>query len=259
MQGSMVLVGLGVFAMGIAGWLQAAPVDFDGQTYTQTFDSLTWKKTTLSSSYSTDFSSPNSGTQGWAATSTGHALTNYRYLQHDWTYSAPALYVGAPLITSSTAEVQDKAIAFLGPTKNYFGVCLTNNTGQPITSVHITYEVELWRTVTGTASPLIAEYNTGSYAFGTEPFTGFSNPTQFDSFSFAQGTEAGTTATREFTLAVDWQPEKQLLIRWTFASDFISTNHIVAIDNFVLSVPEPSIGLLGAGMAIGGLSIRRRA
>jgi hypothetical protein len=162
-----------------------------------------------------------------------------------------------------SASSTDRALGEIssGSTIAKLGINLKNNSAEAITQLRVRYTGEVWRTVNSGDDKLIFEYSTDAESLTTGTWVGF---TALDFF----GPDAtnGTATGLDGNLAVNQTQFDEVIaglniaigdgfwLRWS-AINAGGTDSGLAIDNVIVSVPEPaSLSLL----AFGGLGLLRR-
>jgi hypothetical protein len=272
-----------------------ASIDYntDGATYTQNFDSLpnTPENTSLGATpigWIDDTTSPGANQfsiQGWylfhasALGPTGEGGAN----QHQrMRIGAGTVNTGA-FMSFGTSGSTERALGMVNSNtltatvggNAYFGMRLTNNTGNTIYGFTISYDGEQWRDG-GNATPA-SETDTMQYAFGASGIQdspsysnlpaslNFTSPVNANTGSGAAvvGNTAGKVSVGPVTVSdIAWQPGTDLWLRWLDVNA-TGNDHGMAIDNvnFTASqfLPEPACASLVAIGALFGLRRTRRA
>lgn len=240
-------------------------------TYTQNFDSL--GTTNVAAAFSSTIGAisavPNLNSE-WDGTKiggTGTAATNFN--ADNGAANSGSLYnYGA----TGSSERALGAIAS-GSNAMAFGFQLTNNTGDTIRQIAISFTQENWRSSTTSVNTLTAGWALGS---GSVVATNYLNADGFNNISdlnlvgpaavatngALDGNLAANQVLRSTTLTgIEVAQGQSIFFRWQDFND-PGNDAGLAIDNFslsVTSVPEPaSLALLGTVLGAGGLLRFRR-
>ncbi len=250
-----------VFASPILGM---AAVSLTGGVYTQDFDSLI--STGTSQPWTNDSTLP-----GWSLfNKTPAALTTYS--AGSGTSNAGSFYsFGA---TGST----ERALGGVGSGGTYFGspaggtvagwiaFAITNDTGSPIPSFIVKYDGEQWRdggSATPNAQTMVMEYGFGPAFTAVGAWTtpgsafNFTSPVFVNTSTGAavDGNTAGLIPDLGGIINATWNNGDTLWIRWIENND-AGTDHGLAVDNFSITIPEPtSLGIIAVA---GVIALRRR-
>jgi hypothetical protein len=266
-----------------------ASIDYntDGAIYTQNFDSLpnTPENVSLGSTpagWLDDSTTPAAGQfsiQGWylfhPILQTEGGANGHQRMR----IGAGTATTGAFMSFGSSASTEralgtlnSNTLAVAGGNA-YFGMRLTNNTGNTIYGFTLSYDGEQWRDG-GNATPAsetdIVQYALGATGIQDTPSyinvgsgADFTSPVNNTSAAAVNGNTTGKVSVGPVTVSdIAWQPGQDLWIRWV-DTNAAGNDHGMAIDNvnFVASVnlPEPATaGLLAIG-ALFGLRRARRA
>ena len=220
-----------------------------GSAYTQNFDSLAASGTS------------STVPAGWSFFETGTSANT--------TYAADAGGTGTSNTYSyGTGTNTDRAFGTLRSSSltSRFGAQFTNNTGNTITALQISYTGELWRR--GAAD----RADTLQFAYSVDPATTnlnsgtYINVTELD-FNTIQGATTGAldgnSTANQVSVAntinsLSIANGSSFFIRW-FDADAGGANDGMAVDNFSLTpVPEPATVLAVATGGLGLLRLRRR-
>jgi hypothetical protein len=174
-----------------------------------------------------------------------------------------------------TTDSTDRALGGLGSGGTYFGsptagnvagywgVKITNNTGEILTKFTVTYDVEQWRDQNTTEQPLISTWsiNPSDWINGAWSSGAITNsPQNLNALTLDGNIPANRIVGVTFTAEdISWAQGQTLWIRFRELND-AGSDHALAVDNFQLSaIPEPGtlsiLGLFGAALA---LRLRRR-
>jgi MYXO-CTERM domain-containing protein len=213
--------------------------------------------------HNTNLGTPNS-------TAEGGTNGNQRLRYSTGGQTAGSFYAFAP----SSGGDPDKALGVLtssaitpGGDRTYIGLQLINNTGQPLTSVTVTYDGEQWRDggVQGSRDAFDLQYSTtatdDTWMLGSG-FVGFANsfvsPVDGAATATGIGNTTGKIADITHTFPVTWAPGGELWIRWRDTELSGVADDGIAIDNVrVSATPEPG-GLALLGLAAAGMLRRRK-
>lgn len=277
-------------ALGVAGGAAQAAIVYANpdDTYSQSFNTLPNTPENVSLG-----NSPNGWTNDTAAPAAGqfsivgwhifHALTpaeggadgHQRVRVGPGNNSTGSFYSFGP-----TGGNVDRALGVLASNtlgaaggNQYWGMRLTNNTGQVLDTFTLGYDGEQWRDG-GNATPITetttVQYSTTAASIQDTPaYTNAPATLNFVSPVFANttsgaavdGNGAGKTTIAPVSVTgVNWQPGADLWIRWVDVN-VAGNDHGMAIDavSFSASVPEPTsaTALLAAGAAFAARRRRR--
>jgi hypothetical protein len=213
-----------------------------GGTYTQNFNGLpntgAFNTTGFGSGpfYLSECPVGSGNLSGWQYGRTGGTGTDVKFNFDNGSATTGAVY------SYGTSAASDRALGSLstGTTINNYGLVLTNNTPDVLTSVTISYTGEQWRNGGGTGIPntLLFSYSlngtgilNGTYT--PVPALDFVSPTVSTTAATLDGNlPANQTAkTATFTLNGNWIPGANLVLRFDDPND-ISNDHGLAIDDF---------------------------
>ncbi len=149
-----------------------------------------------------------------------------------------------------------------------FGLRLTNNTGQTLTSFSFGYLGAQWRNSGAeTISQITVAWNLGAASLSDGVWTNVGDATlsALHTGGAAENLD-GTDPDNQVSLQADvsdgfaWSPGEDLWIRWTHERHSGSSNHALSIDDVMFAaIPEPShIGLFFAGAMGAFLLVRRK-
>ncbi|XZF12863.1 T9SS type A sorting domain-containing protein [Chitinophagaceae bacterium MMS25-I14] len=204
--------------------------------YTQDFNTLT----------GTTWSNGTTLTGWYAKTDATASITSYA--ANSGATTTAGLYAFA---VAGTNPVTDKALgygttnAFTGASgtgKNYLGWRLKNNTGNPITSISVTWSGEQWRKENSPAQTIILSYQTGTTVTDltagtwtpagstfTSPQINAATPAALDGNASANRT-ANISAAINVTIA----PGDEIMLRWEDVND-ANSDHELAIDDVTVN------------------------
>jgi hypothetical protein len=222
--------------------------------YTQNFNTLANTLTTNSLSIT-----------GWHLTETGGSLRDNEQYAAD----TGASTTGDTYSYGAGANTE-RALGGLrtGTLVSLFGAGFTNNTGQTITSLAISYTGEQWRLgFAGRADRLDFQYSTDATSISTGTWTNldgldFTTPNTTTSGAKDGNNASNRTALSSTLSSLSISAGAVIWIRW---QDFDATNSDdgLAVDDFSLTpsaIPEPaSVSLLAGWLATGAIFVRRRA
>jgi hypothetical protein len=149
-----------------------------------------------------------------------------------------------------------------------FGLQLQNNTGSPISRIHVQYYGEQWRADQAANQSLDFSYRVGSAAMGsfTNTYTSvsalqFNSPQDTDPVSKPlDGNLAANRVLITASFAVTVPAGQYIMLRWSDSQIGSNLSHGLAIDDLFVSVPEA--GTWGAGLGLTGIvgwtMLRRR-
>jgi hypothetical protein len=249
----------------------AAPLSYSGGTYSQNFDTLPLSGASSVANRGPNYINPSwsgvtgSNLEGWQfANPTGTATTT-EYRAQDGSLSGSA---GRGVVSFGTTGSSDRALGSLSTSNQIptFGLVLTNNTSQLLTSFTLSYTGEQWRR--GDAVPqssLLFSWGLGSDIGGSYTAASslnFTSPTALPINSALNGDLAINQTAKSATInGINWGIGQTLVLKWT-SQELSGADDGLAIDNLTFTaVPEPSslalaaIGLIGTA----GFAWRRRA
>ena len=258
----------------------------DGATYTQNFDSLPNSPTNASlgttpAGWTDDNPSPAAGNfsiVGWylnhpiAATEGG--FNGHQRLRASSGNSTTGSFYsfGANSSTDRALGATNSNTQANAGSNVFFGMRLTNNTGNTIFGFTLSYDGEQWRdggNNPATPETDVVQYSLGASGIDDNSFTNvgaaanFTTPVNNTTAAAVDGNVAGKVAIGPVTVSdVAWLPGTDLWIRWV-DTNIANSDSGLGIDNvnFVASsnLPEPAtVGLLAIG-AVLGLRRPRRA
>lgn len=243
----------------------AAPVSYTGGAYSQNFDTLANSSQAATVTWSDGNTLP-----GWYAygSLTASAPTTYRVNNGNFLGFNELLSLGSGTSTDRALGSQTNTTS-----TERIGVAFSNDTGLDIIDFTATYDGEQWRRASGEGADLLnVDYQIFSSGLGsltaasgwtavptltfTSPNTGVGGGSVAINGNSASNRTAGLTAT---IAGLTFADGDELWIRFTDGAT--STQHQLAIDNFVFSatqatvpVPEPSSFLL---LGLGALGVVR--
>jgi hypothetical protein len=249
----------------------AAPLSYNGGTYTQNFDGLPTNITnptqTITGRGPHEFSAVTaaSGLTGWQLGNPSGSSTNTDFRSHNGSLSGSA---GRGVVSYGDNGSTERALGFL-PTSNQisqFGLVLTNNTGATIQAFELSFTGEQWRRGdVATPDTLTFAYGLGNdlnASLTDAAALTFSSPnTQLAPTEVAlNGNALLNQVLKSATITgLNWQDGQNLVLRWRVA-DISGQDDGLAIDNLSFAaVPEPAACLLGVLGACGSLLIVRRS
>lgn len=245
----------------------AAPILFTGPTYEQDFDSLPSSGSFFDADQTNPVALSNGLTQsidgvdGWQIWKRlGQASDTYLRASNGISELQGMFSYG------NSGETERALGAFVGAANVYsFGVVLTNTTGATIDHFELSYYGEQWRKG-GTLTPNtltfefaigeIMQINQGTYQNTTE--LDLSSPNLTPGKTRLNGNDPSNRILIGHRVeGIEWNPGEQLVLRWSDVDD-PGNDDGLAIDDLVLSVPEPSsILMLGLGACGAGIFRRR--
>ena len=223
------------------------PVNFTG-SYTQNFNSLA-----------------NSGSDTWTNEVT---LPGWSLFRQPTPVTAIGIYSadnGAGITGSFFSygtTPADRALGGLGASNPYFGspvsgavagwiaFAATNTTGATLNTVNLAFNGEQWRNGGNTtAQSMILQYGFGATFAAVTTWNApggtfdWASPVTTATAAPVDGNVAGLVANRGGTLnSLNWTNNSTLWLRWVENND-ANNDHGLAIDNFSLSVPVPTVNL----------------
>jgi hypothetical protein len=237
----------------------AAPLDYNGGTYTQNFDGLPTNVTNAAQSFTTkgpvDFTgnvTAASGLDGWQFGNPNGSSQSTEFKSQDGSMGSSG---GRGIISFGVNGSTDRALGAVTTSNQVgqFGLVLKNNTQTTLTKVYISFTGELWRRgdIAYTPLPLandtlIFDYGKGS-DINTVTSNGASDPLSFLGYmtpSYPEPAAVGTgvaingndpayRATLSSTLTgLDWAPGETLVLRWT-SQDLTGQDDGLGIDDLV--------------------------
>lgn len=245
---------LGLLLFGFAALAALTPalsaqVSYAGGSYTQNFDTLpsTGTFTLTGAGPFTLTASPfnASGMTGWTFAKYSGTGANALFRVDDGTANSGSLY------SYGTTSASDRALGVVasGSTVSRFGLTLTNNTGQTITSFTLSYTGEQWRdggNATPAAQTLPFDYAVGATDINTGTFTSvsalnFTSPTFTTTAGAINGNAtANRTAISATVTGLSWGSGQTLTLRWTDANDS-GNDHALAIDDLTFSTSAVTV------------------
>ncbi|HMO15587.1 MAG TPA: hypothetical protein PKD64_16545 [Pirellulaceae bacterium] len=205
------------------------------------------------------------GMDGWYFGNPGGSSSNTEFRAHNGSRAGNS---GRGVISFGTDSDIDRALGAL-PTGNqisHFGFLLTNNTGQTLEQMTISFTGEQWRKGnTVDVNYLNFEWGYGAALddgiFVTDLDLRFSRVNNLGSEVPLNGNDPVNQQFFSKTITgIGWLPGDMLILRWT-AVDFAGQDDGLAIDNFSFSaaIPEPSTSVvLALLIGVCGLTHRNR-
>lgn len=261
---------LGFAALSVAAPAYAGPLSYTGGTYTQNFDTLPSTGSGSVANRGPNYINPSwtgvtgSNLTGWQFANPTGTGTSTEYRAQDGSLSGSA---GRGVVSFGTTGSSDRALGALSTSAQIptFGLVLTNNTSQLLTSFTLSFTGEQWRR--GDAVPqdsLLFTWGLGSDISGSYTAASalnFTSPTAAPLNSALDGNLAINQTAKSATITgINWGIGQTLVLKWT-AQELSGQDDGLAIDNLSFSaVPEPSSLALAAMGLIGtvGYAVRRR-
>jgi hypothetical protein len=208
-----------------------------------------------------------SGASGWVGTraaGTGGAMD---FRVDNGTDNAGALYSFGTSDAGAAVPDVERALGAIasGTQIGAFGVEIVNNQGIALHEATITYTGEFWRSSTTATNTLTFAYSTGpsgSTTFLTGPATAFPaldlvGPAPVAANGALNGDLPVNQVLKTATITgLNWKNGESLYIRFTDANDG-GNDAGLAVDNFMVIIPEPASASLMLLAAIGLLGRRR--
>lgn len=249
----------------------AGPLSYTGGTYTQNFDTLPSTGASSVANRGPNYINPSwsgvtgSNLEGWQFAQPLGTATTTEYRAQNGSLSGSG---GRGVVSFGTTGSSDRALGSLTTSNQIptFGLVLTNNTAQVLTSFTLSFTGEQWR-----RGDRVDPQNTLFFSYGLASDIGasltdysaldFTSPTAAPLNSALDGNlPANQTAKSATITGLNWGVGQTLVLKWT-SDEASGQDDGLAIDNLSFSaVPEPSsfalaaVGLVGAA----GIVWRRR-
>lgn len=242
-------------AAGLIGFThaEASPFLLTADSYSQNFEGLTWTSTSAATG---DFGLASSNTEGWVATNvTQNPVANY-YSRNSGRTAAELTLVGS----SSLSTPVDRSVCRYNVTyAPYLSLFLKNGTGSTINEAQLSFSLKLWTTPSADVTDGVwARYDVGNYwTVDSTPLAGTTMKTAYKSGLIPRTTAVGTQWNPSMTLTnLGWDSGESLLLAWRFDTTAYSANQLIAIDDVLITVPEPTV--MGPGLSVASAMLLRR-
>ncbi|MBL9125929.1 MAG: PEP-CTERM sorting domain-containing protein [Planctomycetaceae bacterium] len=248
----------------------AAPLSYTGGTYTQNFDALPSTGASSVANRGPNYINPSwsgvtgSNLEGWQFANPDGSSGSTEYRAQNGGSSGSA---GRGVVSFGATGSSERALGMLLTSNQIptFGLVLTNNTAQVLTSFTLSFTGEQWRR--GDADPQSGLY----FSYGLASDIGasltsyapldFTSPTAAPLNSALDGNLPANQVAKSATITgLNWGIGQTLVLKWN-SVELSGQDDGLAIDNLSFSaVPEPSsfalaaVGLVGAA----GIVWRRR-
>lgn len=275
---ALILVSLSIFVTLCAG---AAVSLTNNSTYSQPFTTGVngVNTNTQISSYGTYAWTDDVSVSGWHAVVNGASVTQYIASNAG---SQNGSVTGLYLFRSSGNSGALGTIRRTGDTGfTAFGVQFTNNTGQTITALDISYIGQQWQVNQGGGDELTFQYSTNAASLNTGDWTtnadlsvkSVADSSSGSNYQYVGDGNITTTYQRSYASSITGlsiAPGESFWLRWVdviapAGYNSSTTNQALSIDNFSLtptlsSIPEPGayVALIGIAGLLAGIIARRQ-
>jgi hypothetical protein len=254
--------------------VQAAPISYNGGSYTQDFNGLpTTGSTTIVGIGPHDIQGQlgSTGVAGWTMSNYFGSSPDTEYRAQDGSLSGSS---GRGVVSFGTTASTDRALGVLATSNQIsrFGVAFINNTGATLNQIALSFTGEQWRRGDVAAPGNAITYDfavTNNVAANINTAALFTNVGSFSSpnsqatinVGIAGNLPANQVAVASVINNANWTPGSTLLIRWN-GQDITGQDNGLAIDNLSLSasgaVPEPASFVFAVIAAVGVAVLRKR-
>jgi hypothetical protein len=250
----------------------SAAVILNTGSYSENFDDRISTTTTVNAAFSSTVGVQSaippggSGSSGWdGAKIGGTGATGMNFVVDNGAGNSGALYSYGSTLSGSTTPDLERALGAVASGTNIaaFGVEIVNNTGATRQTADISYIGEFWRSstsATGAPNTLVFGYSVGPSSSATYLTAASAGLASLDLVGPAPVAANGpldgdlpiNQSPRSGTLTnLNWLPGQSLYLRWQDANDQ-GNDAGLAVDNFTITIPEPTTAAL---MMLAGMSL----